>query len=47
MKGRARQSPVISRLMEGPNRLLSRIRAPAKMPRGDLPGYWAEPPRGE
>ncbi|MEL6585076.1 MAG: COQ9 family protein [Pseudomonadota bacterium] len=47
VKSRAKDSPVLQRLMVGPNALLSRIRAPAKMPRGDLPGWWREPPARE
>lgn len=43
VKGRVKASPILSRLMAGPEALLSRVRAPARMPRGDLPGFWAAP----
>ncbi|GIT90847.1 hypothetical protein JANAI62_13020 [Jannaschia pagri] len=43
LKAQARKSPVLSRLMAGPNMLLDRVRAPAKAPRGDLPGLWRDP----
>ncbi|WP_227268338.1 COQ9 family protein [Roseobacter weihaiensis] len=43
IKARARQSPVLSRLMTGPNWLLGRIKAPARMPKMDLPGSWTAP----
>ena len=44
VKAQVRKNPVLSRLLAGPEALLSRVRAPARMPRGDLPGYWAPPP---
>lgn len=43
IKAKARNSPVISRLMAGPNWLLSRIKAPGQMPGADLPGSWTAP----
>ncbi|MGB3554364.1 MAG: COQ9 family protein [Jannaschia sp.] len=43
IKAQVRKSPLAGRLMAGPNLLLDRIRAPAKMPRGDLPGLWRDP----
>lgn len=43
IKARARQSPVLSRLMTGPNWLLGQIKAPARMPKMDLPGSWTAP----
>ncbi|KIT17090.1 COQ9 family protein [Jannaschia aquimarina] len=46
VKGRARQSRLFQRLGSMADPLLSRIRAPVRMPRGDLPGYWATPPSG-
>ncbi|MDF0600751.1 COQ9 family protein [Psychromarinibacter sp. C21-152] len=39
VKARVRDNPVLSRVMAGPNRLLSRIRAPAR-DRVDMPGRW-------
>ncbi|MGX9356422.1 COQ9 family protein [Roseobacteraceae bacterium S113] len=42
-KATARKNPVLSRLMQGPEMLLSHIKAPARMPDVDLPGMW----RGE
>jgi ubiquinone biosynthesis protein COQ9 len=35
-----RDDPILSRLMAGPNMLLSRIRAPSRLPPSNLPGYW-------
>lgn len=45
-KGRMRQSPMWNRAMNGGpvEMLLSRIRAPIRAPRTDLPGFWAPPP---
>ncbi|PWJ18219.1 COQ9 family protein [Jannaschia seohaensis] len=43
VKARINKSPVLSRLMAGPNMVLSRIRKPSGPPI-DLPGYWG--PRG-
>ncbi|MFO6464383.1 COQ9 family protein [Jannaschia sp. KMU-145] len=43
VKGRVRDSPILSRLMAGPNILLSRIHAPAATPPADLPGHWRDP----
>ncbi|SFJ03912.1 COQ9 family protein [Jannaschia pohangensis] len=42
-KASARKSPLFQKLMTGPNMLLDRIKAPAKPPRGDLPGLWRTP----
>ena len=44
VKAQARKSPLLSRLLAPAEALASRVRAPARMPRGDLPGYWATPP---
>lgn len=38
VKAQVRDNPVLSRLMAGPNAILSRIRAPQR--RDDLPGRW-------
>jgi ubiquinone biosynthesis protein COQ9 len=43
IKAKARKSPTLSRLMAGPNWLMSRIKAPARAPRTDLPGSWTAP----
>lgn len=43
VKAQARKSPLFNRLMAGPNMILDRVRAPAKVPRGDLPGLWRDP----
>jgi ubiquinone biosynthesis protein COQ9 len=40
-KAAVRDNPVLSRLMAGPNMILSRIKAPPRMPPEDLPGYWS------
>ncbi|UWQ22725.1 COQ9 family protein [Jannaschia sp. W003] len=42
-KAQVRASPALSRLFAGPAALLAKVRAPGRMPRGDLPGYWAPP----
>jgi ubiquinone biosynthesis protein COQ9 len=38
VKAEVRKNPVLSRLVAGPEWVLSRIRPPAKMARTDLPG---------
>jgi len=43
LKAKARQSPVISRLMTGPNWLMGQIRAPSRIRPNDLPGSWVTP----
>ncbi|WP_298920279.1 COQ9 family protein [uncultured Roseobacter sp.] len=43
LKARVRQSPALTRLMTGPNWILSHIKAPARMPNMDLPGSWTTP----
>ena len=45
VKAQVRESPVLSRLMAGPNWLLSHVKAPGAVERSDLPGRWT-PPRG-
>ena len=40
-KAQVRDNPVLSKLMAGPNALLSQIRAPRQ--RDDLPGQWRAP----
>lgn len=43
LKARVRQNPALSRLMAGPNWVMSHIKAPAKMPKMALPGSWTAP----
>ncbi len=40
IKAQVRKNPVLSKLMSGPEMLLSRIKAPSRMPDADLPGMW-------
>jgi len=40
LKAQVRQSPTLSRLMMGPNWLMSHVKAPKRMPQMDLPGRW-------
>ncbi|MFT5061328.1 MAG: ubiquinone biosynthesis protein COQ9 [Sulfitobacter sp.] len=44
VKKQVNESPALSKLMTGPNWLLGKIKAPAKMNRSDFPGHWSEPP---
>ncbi|MGJ8545895.1 MAG: COQ9 family protein [Sulfitobacter sp.] len=44
-KAQVRESPVLSRLMAGPNWLLSHVKAPSASAPRDLPGRWTLPPR--
>jgi ubiquinone biosynthesis protein COQ9 len=43
IKAQARKNPLLSRMMAGPNWLMSHIKAPARMPPVDLPGSWTAP----
>ena len=43
VKAQARKSPLVSKLMTGPNLILDRIKAPARPPKGDFPGMWRDP----
>jgi ubiquinone biosynthesis protein COQ9 len=43
VKAQVRKSPVLGRLMAGPDWLMSRVRAPMRMPDVDLPGSWTAP----
>ena len=45
LKAQVRESPTLSRLMAGPHWLMDRIKAPARFPKGDLPGSWTAPRR--
>ncbi|WP_172299618.1 COQ9 family protein [Pseudoruegeria sp. HB172150] len=39
-KAQVRENPVLSRLMAGPNAILSKVRAPNRQARDDMPGHW-------
>jgi ubiquinone biosynthesis protein COQ9 len=41
VKARAREMPVLGRLMEGPNWLFGRIRPPTQMRDPNMPGHWS------
>ncbi len=43
VKAKVRESPVLSRLMAGPNWVLGQIKAPKSTSRDDLPGRWTPP----
>jgi ubiquinone biosynthesis protein COQ9 len=43
LKSQVRESPVLSKMMAGPNWLLSHIKAPQRMPQAGLPGRWRRP----
>lgn len=43
LKAQVRDSPTLSKLMAGPNWLMSHIKAPTRFPKGDLPGSWTSP----
>lgn len=43
-KKKVNDNPVLSRLMAGPNALLSRVKAPSRTARTDMPGVWSTPP---
>ena len=43
VKAKVRQNPTLSRLMTGPNWVLSQIKAPRTTPKTDLPGSWTAP----
>lgn len=43
LKAQVNQSPTLSKLMAGPNWILSHIKAPSRFPKGDLPGSWTAP----
>jgi len=40
VKAQVRANPVLKGLFAGPDWLLSRVKAPSRVPRGDLPGHW-------
>ncbi|APE44708.1 ubiquinone biosynthesis protein [Sulfitobacter alexandrii] len=43
LKAQVNNSPTLSKLMAGPNWVLSHIKAPTRFPKGDLPGSWSAP----
>ena len=43
IKARVRQSPVLSRVLAGPNWLMGKVKAPTRMPKMDFPGSWTAP----
>lgn len=43
VKSRVRKAPVLGKLMEGPDWVMKRIKAPSRMTRSDLPGSWTAP----
>ena len=43
VKAQVRNNPTLSRLLAGPNWLLSHVKAPSVAPRSDLPGSWTAP----
>lgn len=44
-KAQVRESPTLSKLMAGPNWVMSHVKAPARFSKGDLPGSWISPKR--
>lgn len=43
LKAQVKDSPVLSKLMAGPNWLLSHVKAPQRAPQAGLPGRWTRP----
>ena len=43
VKAQARNNPVLSRLMAGPNWILGQIKAPTRFSSSDFPGRWTPP----
>ncbi|MEL7177441.1 MAG: COQ9 family protein [Pseudomonadota bacterium] len=43
VKAQVKDSPMLSRVLAGPNWALSRIKAPTRMARTDVPGTWTDP----
>ncbi len=43
VKAQVRDNPVLKRVFAGPNWVLSKVKAPARMPPVDLPGSWSGP----
>ncbi len=42
-KAQVRNSPTLSRLIAGPNWMMSHIKAPTRFAKGDFPGSWTSP----
>jgi ubiquinone biosynthesis protein COQ9 len=42
-KAQVRDSPTLSKLLAGPNWVMSQIKAPTRFPKGDMPGSWTSP----
>lgn len=45
VKAQVNNSPTLSKLMAGPNWLLSHVKAPSRMPKTGMPGSWTSPRR--
>ena len=43
IKAQVNGNPVLSKLLAGPNWVLSHVKAPQRMPAADLPGRWTRP----
>ena len=43
VKAQVNQNPVLKRVFAGPNWVLSKVKAPSRMPPTDLPGSWSGP----
>ncbi|MEM9796107.1 MAG: COQ9 family protein [Pseudomonadota bacterium] len=43
VKARVKSSPILSRMMAGPEMILGRIRAPSRSSRNTMPGMWRDP----
>ena len=43
LKAQVNKNLVLSKIMAGPNWLLSHVKAPQRMPQSDLPGRWTRP----
>lgn len=46
-KGTLGANPLVRTVLAGPLWALGRVKAPPRMPRGDMPGLWPEPDGGE
>jgi ubiquinone biosynthesis protein COQ9 len=43
LKAQVKNSPALSKLMAGPNWVLSHVKAPTRFPKADFPGSWTAP----
>ena len=43
LKAHVKNSPALSKLMAGPNWVLSHVKAPTRFPKADFPGSWTTP----